>query len=243
MELNCFLLTRDDEVVRPLRRVMDDLGVTVEVCTGADKAAEALENRKYDAVLIDCDDMHDAMTVLRSVRLTPSNKSSTVFAIVNGITTPTTAIELGANLALEKPINESRARHAFRAIHGLMLQERRRYYRHAVDMAVTLRFEDKENEKHHELQATAVNISEGGLAIKSKSSIPWEYRTATLKFVMPGTKDWIEMLGSIAWADEQGNAGIRFESVPQGLRERFDKYFREIEKEEKQAPRAGKDRP
>src|SRR5512140_3844878 len=135
MELRCLLLTRDDQVIRVLRRVLNDLDVGLEVCTSADKAAEELERIKYDAIMIDCDDVHNAITVLCSVRLTASNKSSTVFAIVNGITSPTSAIEFGANLALEKPISESKARHTFKAVQGLMLQERRRYYRHAVDLA------------------------------------------------------------------------------------------------------------
>lgn len=236
MELECLLLTRDDQVIRVLRRVLEDLEIRVEVCTSADKAAEHLEQRKFDAVVIDCDDVHNAITVLCSVRLTPSNKSSTVFAIVNGITTPTSAIELGANLALEKPINESRARHAFRATHALMLQERRRYYRHPVDIAVSLRFEDKDKGSRREVLATGVNISEGGMAIKVKATLPREFRTAQLKFVMPGTQDWIEIMGSIAWADELGNAGIRFENMPYTLRERLERFFRETEKKDKQGP-------
>jgi len=234
-QLQCLLLTRDDQVIRVLRKVMDDFEVGLHVCTGADKAAEELEQRKYDAVMIDCDDVHNAITVLCSVRLTPSNKSSTVFAIVNGITTPTSAIELGANLSLEKPINESKARHAFKAVHGLMMQERRRYYRHPVEMAVTLRFEDKNKKMHKDLMGTAVNISEGGMALKMKTTIPWEYRVAQAKFIMPGGHDFVELMATIAWADEQGNAGIRFDNIPYTLRDKLQKFFRETEEKEKQA--------
>ena len=233
MELRCLLLTRDDSVIRVLRRVLEDLEVGVDVFTAADKAAEELERRKYDAVMIDCDDVHNAITVLCSVRLTPSNKSSTVFAIVNGITTVTSATELGANLALEKPITESKARHAFKAVHSLMLQERRRYYRHEVDMAVTLRFEDKETGAHRDVLATGINLSSGGMALKVKSTLPGEFRRAMVKFIVPGTHDWIEIMGAIAWADELGNAGIRFEKVPYTLRERLDKFFRAMDHKDK----------
>jgi len=236
MELRCLLLTRDDSVIRVLQRVLEDLEVGVDVCTGADKAAEELERRKYDAVMIDCDDVHNAITVLCSVRLTPSNKSSTVFAIVNGITTVTSAIELGANLALEKPISESKARHALKAAHGLMLQERRRYYLHEVDVAVTLRFEDKDAGTHRDVLATGINLSSGGMAVKVKSTLPGEFRRALVKFIVPGTHDWIEIMGTIAWADELGHAGIRFENVPYTLRERFDKFFRGIEQKDKESP-------
>ena len=235
MPLHCLLLTRDDQVIRALRRVVDDLGVSLEVCTGADKAAEELEQRKFDAVLIDCDDVHNAITILCSVRLTPSNKTSTVFAIVNGITTPTSAIELGASLSLEKPINEERAKRAFHSLHGLMLQERRRYYRHEVDLAVTLRFEDKDKGTRRDVLATAVNLSEGGMALKVKSTLPCEFRVAQLKFILPGSHDWVEILGVIAWADEQGNVGIRFENIPYTLRDRLGKFFKTIEEKKKQA--------
>ena len=236
MPLHCLLLTRDDQVIRALRRVVDDLGVNLEVCTGADKAAEELEQRKFDAVLIDCDDVHNAITVLCSVRLTPSNKTSTVFAIVNGITTPTSAIELGANLSLEKPINETMAKHAFRAVHGLMLQERRRYYRHPVDLAVTLRFEDRDKGTHRDVLATGVNLSEGGMALKVKATVPSEFRIAQVRFILPGSHDQVEILGVIAWADELGNVGIRFENVPYTLRDRLGKFFKAIEEKDKQSP-------
>ena len=76
MELRCLLLTRDDQIIRVLRRVLDGLDIGLEVCTGADKAAEELERFKYDAVMIDCDDVHNAITVLCSVRLTASRSST-----------------------------------------------------------------------------------------------------------------------------------------------------------------------
>ncbi len=238
MKLECLLLTRDDQVIRVLRRVLEDLEIGVDVCTSADKAAEQLEQRKYDAVLIDCDDVHNAITVLCSVRFTSSNKTSTVFAIVNGITTPTSAIELGANLALEKPISENTARHAIKTAHALMLQERRRYYRHPVDMAISIRFEDKDKGTRREVLATGINLSEGGMAVKVKSTLPREFRTAQLRFVMPGSQDWVEIMGSIAWADELGNAGLRFENMPFTLRDRLEKFLRQAEKKEKQSPPA-----
>jgi DNA-binding NarL/FixJ family response regulator len=235
MPLHCLLLTRDDQVIRVLRRVFDELEVAIDVRTGADQAAEDLEQRKYDAVMIDCDDVHNAITLLCSVRMMASNKTSTVFAIVNGITTVTSAIELGATLALEKPITESKARHAFRAVHGLMLQERRRYYRHAIDTEVTLRFEDKDQNTSPEMVATVVNISEGGMAIKAESALPSGPRTVLMKFVLPGSNDSIELTGTIAWADEEGIAGVRFENVSVTLRDRLGKFLKEIDKKEKAA--------
>jgi c-di-GMP-binding flagellar brake protein YcgR len=123
-----------------------------------------------------------------------------------------------------------------------MLQERRRYYRHPVNMAVTLRFEDKDKGDHREVLATGTNLSEGGMALKVKATLPREFRTAQLRFIMPGTHDQVQLLGVISWADEQGNAGVRFENVPYTLRERLDKFFRDIEAQDKVVPPPKKQR-
>ena len=225
MALQSLLLSRDDDVIRILRRVLNDLEIEVEVCTVPDKAAEELARRKWDAIIIDCDDCHGALDVLRSVRKMPSNKTSTAFAIINGITTVRNAFEMGANLALEKPITADRALHSFRAVHGMMLAERRRYYRHPVDIAVTLRYEDKEKQRQQEVLATAINLSEGGMAVKLKSTPPDTKAVATLRFVLPGTSNWIETNGTIAWADGEGQAGIRFENPPFAVKELLARWF------------------
>lgn len=220
--MESFLLTRDDEVIRVLRRVLQDMGIALEVCTGAERAGEMLSHRKFDAVIIDCDDVHGAAAVLRNLRQNPSNRTSTAFAIINGITSVRGAFEMGANLALEKPLTLERARHSFRAAQGLMLQERRRFYRHAVDMAVTLSLQDQPD-----VFATAHNLSEGGMAIHVKQSLPPTKSFIKLRFVLPGTHDWMEILGTIAWADERGQAGIRFESLPYTTKEHLARWFAE----------------
>lgn len=225
MALQSLLLSRDDDVIRVLRRVLNDLEIDVEVCTGPDKAAEQLARKKWDAIIIDCDDVHGALDVLRTVRLTTSNKTSTAFAIINGVTSVRSAFELGANLALEKPITADRAKHSFRAVHGMMIAERRRYYRHPVDMAITLKYEDKNNQRHFEILATAINLSEGGMAVKLKSLPPDMKAVATLHFILPGTHNWIETSGTIAWVDGECQAGIRFDNPPFSVREHLAQWF------------------
>ncbi len=226
MSLQALLLSHDDDVIRVLRRVLDDLEIELQVCTAPEKAAQELARKKWDAVIVDCDDMHGAFDVLRSVRQTDSNKTSTTFAIINGLTSMHRAFEAGANLALEKPITADRAKHSFRAVHGMVAAERRRYYRHPVDMAVTLKYEDKEKHRRQEVLGTAINLSEGGMAVKLKSSPPNTNALATLHFILPGTHDWIETGGTVAWADGEGHAGIRFENMPFTVKEHLARWFR-----------------
>jgi len=220
MPLAALLLSRDDEVIRMLRRVLQDLAIELLVCTGSDDAMRQLARRKFDAVIIDCDDVHGALDALRSVRRTSSNKTSTTFAIINGITSVQGAFQMGANLAMEKPISPDRAKHSFRAAQGLMEAERRRYYRHHVDMPVTLHFEKEE------YRVTATDLSSGGMAIRVKTPLP-EHKLASVAFTLPGTAARIEANARVAWADKEGRAGIRFEKIPSNCRTRLEKWFEE----------------
>jgi hypothetical protein len=40
--MESLLLSRDDEVIRVLRLVLQDMGIEVEVCTGAERAEQEL---------------------------------------------------------------------------------------------------------------------------------------------------------------------------------------------------------
>ncbi len=230
--MESFLLSRDDAVIRVMRRVLQDMGIEVEVCTGAEQAYETLSHRKFDAVIIDCDDMFGASDVLRNVRQMRSNKTSTSFAIINGITSVRTAFEMGANLAMEKPITVERARRSLLAAHGLMYQQRRRFYRYPVDIAVTLSFEGRAD-----VFATGHSMSEAGMALHVKQSLPASQPRVTLKFVLPGTHDWMEVLGTVAWADERGQAGVRFENLPYTVKEHLARWFAEKTDPKKALPR------
>ncbi len=217
MPLSALLLSRDDEVIRMLRRVLQDLAVELQVCTGSDEAVQQLSRRKFDAVIVDCDDVHGGQEALRSVRKTASNKSSTTFAIINGITSVQNAFQMGANLAMEKPISPDRALHSFRAAQGLMEAERRRYYRHYIDMPVTLQCGKEE------FRAVATNLSNGGMAVRMQTALP-EHRLSGVSFILPGSEARLELKARVAWADSEGRAGIRFEQVPSSSRTKLEKW-------------------
>src|SRR5207253_10722589 len=72
--LHALLLSADAEAVRILRRVMEDLKIGADAANGSDRALDLLNKRKFDAVVIDCDDTPGAPAVLRHLRTSASNK-------------------------------------------------------------------------------------------------------------------------------------------------------------------------
>src|ERR1700758_5014061 len=102
MALESLLLSRDPEVIRVLRPTLEKLAIEVEVCRGARSGGEILSAEKFDAIIVDCDDLQGGLEVLEALRKGTSNKNSVTFAILNGSTTTQKAFQMGANFVLQK---------------------------------------------------------------------------------------------------------------------------------------------
>jgi len=228
MTLESLLLSRDTEVVRILRPTLEKLSIEVEVCQEAKKASEILISEKFDAVIVDCDDLQGGLEVLQGLRATPSNRTSVTFALLNGKKTTTQeAFGMGVNFVLQKPISTLNALRCFHAALNFMVRERRRYYRQPVKMLVTVVLGDKE------LRATSTNISEGGIALMSHQAIP-KGAAPRLRFTLPESKLAMDLEAEIAWADIKGHVGLRFLNVPRSSQELLEKWL--DEQMEKQFP-------
>ena len=161
MALQALLLSNDPEVHRTIRRVLDAANIDLDLSNNADQARHILLRRKYDALLVDCDDMPHGPLVLRELRLGKSNKSCIAFAVVNGKTNIQQAFEMGANFVLDKPISLDRATRSVRAAQGLIMRERRRYHRHLVKATGAILVD-----QGAELPLNITNISHGGISIE-----------------------------------------------------------------------------
>jgi|SRR5579862_2028456 len=219
MTLDSLVLSKDTELVRVLRPTLEKLSIDVEVCHEARAGADILITDKFDAVIVDCDDLSGGLAVLEGLRTTPSNKNSVAFAVLNGKrTTMQEAFGMGANFVLQKPISSLNASRCFHAALNFMIKERRRYFRQPVKMAVQLVFEGKT------LNATSTNISEGGLALMLREAPP-KGAAPRLKFSLPDTKINMEVEAEVAWVDVKGLAGFRFHNVPPSSQAQLEKWL------------------
>jgi DNA-binding response OmpR family regulator len=226
MTLESLLLSRDSEVLRVLRPTLEKLSIEVEVCQEARKATEILISEKFDAVIVDCDDLAGGLEVLQGLRATPSNRNSVTFALLNGKKTTTQeAFGMGVNFVLQKPVSTLNASRCFHAALNFMVRERRRYFRQPAKMPVKVILSDKE------LRATSTNISEGGIALMMHQALP-KSATPVLQFTLPETSLALSVESEVAWADIKGHVGLRFLNVPQSSQELLEKWLDEqMEKE------------
>src|SRR5579864_949282 len=222
--LKALLLTRDQEILRVIRRVLETVTIDLEAVTSTDAARQTLTRRKFDAVLVDCDDVQSGCDVIRELRQGRSNAKSIVFAITNKVTTVKDAFEFGANFVLEKPISVDRAARSLRAAHGLIMRERRRYHRHAVQATAHLSYGSL-----RDVPMPLSNISEGGIALAG-SRTPDMQGAVAMRLHLPGCKRPLEAKGEFVWTSEAGRVGVRFTAIQNTVKSELDAWLtRQIE--------------
>lgn len=219
MALQALLLTHDSEVQRVLQQALDSANIDLELCFSAEHARQILSRQKFDALLVDCDDMKGGTDVLRDLRKARSNRNCVAFALINRITTVEQAFELGANFVLNKPVSLERAMRSVRAAQGLIMRERRRYHRHLLNAKGVIVVD-----AGTELPVSITNISQGGISIECARELD-EGGAARLKFNLPGSKKTIEIKGEVVWASPEGQAGIRFQVLPLESKKELDSWL------------------
>ena len=221
MNLESLLISDDAALLGVLRPTLEKIAVDVRVCADCKAASDLLAKYKFDAVIVDCDDLAGGADLLKSIHKTQSNARSVSFAVLNGKTTTQEAFQAGANFVLQKPLTPLNATRCFNAALNFMVRERRRYFRLPVEMAVRILLPNTP-----ELNAITTNVSEGGMAIRVKGMLPRDAE-AKLQFSLPGSNTSLEVKCEIVWADGTGRAGIRFVKVPQSSQYQLDKWLTE----------------
>lgn len=218
-ELTALVLSRDNDAQAMLRRVLGKVGIKSELCGRPAAGLRLLKSRKYEGVIVDCDDMDCGVDLLALLRDEKFTRTTIVFALVNGRTSMADAFGMGANFVLEKPLALERVQRCFRAAQGLMIGERRRYFRLPVDIPIYLDFP-----KHFSnAMATVRDVSQGGMLISTPLLLKSEMQ-GNFRFALPNENFNIEGSCDVVWrADER--AGLRFTEMSRICQRRLEKWL------------------
>jgi CheY-like chemotaxis protein len=220
--LNALLLSEDPDVVQVLRPLLPELGITTDQCSYPDAAMRLLSSRKYEAVIVD-DEILGGIEFMGSLRQLPMTRNAIIFGLVRFVSV-TVAFQCGANFVLEKPLTVERAQRSFRAAQGLILRERRRYFRHPVNFSAYLECGSDIN------VVLVTNLSEGGMAVESGSPLTPGIMVK-FKFDLPQGRS-IEGRGEISWTDTTGKAGVCFLFVPFAYKLKLEEWLNDRASEE-----------
>ena len=204
MSLACLIVTSDSSLLGYVKATLSAHEVSLDLRQDSTSAVELASRRHLDGVVIDCDDVSGGTEAIAQVRNSCSNQQSLIVAIVNGSTSPGTALDLGANFVLCKPIQENRLQNVLEIAVPKMEREHRRYFRYDVDLPVRLR-----NPLGQSFTAQMKNVSEGGLAIKLMDPVKLT-GVVIVEFDLPSTKPQaFHAKADVVWSDSFA-MGLRF---------------------------------
>ncbi len=223
MGLNCLLLTGDATLLEGIRTGFSTTKVELEMHTDAASAIELSARRHLDGFVIDCDGVERAMDLLVQIRGSSSNKTSVVFAVVNGTTSVSTAVDAGANFVLGKPVQDKQLRSVLDVALPRMEREHRRYFRHKVDLPVELLCYTGET-----FIGKIMNVSEDGLALTHFGPVAVE-GVVTVQFGLPSAESQtFQAKAAIVWNDAS-TMGLRFLRIESGCRVCFEAWLDSLE--------------
>lgn len=201
------VISDDEAIIRQLTESMQQFAIAAEMCRDAGFALQSLNRRHYEAVVVDLK-MYQAKEIMERVRLSPSNQTATTFAITEGPGAESASVFTArANFVLERPVSEESLSRSLRAAYGIIMRERRRYFRCPVTIPVAVR-----NQEGQETQYQTINISESGIAIR----IPEEVKAGTevaVRFNLPENQTRFVIQSKICWSDPSGRTGLQFLSL------------------------------
>jgi len=211
----CLLVSRDPVAIEQISSAMDPLAIATEVCTDSTSAQQMLATRKFDAVAIDFDLGEQAPGLLAEMRVCPSNRTAPAIAITRSQSELALAYCAGTNFVLQKPLTAQALTHMLNVGYGLMVRERRRYFRCRIKTPILIRRVDIRETRCH-----AVNVSEGGMEIVSAPPKLIPEMKVHAEFALPCPLVRIKAICEIRWRDRRGHAGLQFLFMP--LEQRCD---------------------
>jgi len=205
MGLCAVISSKDERVLRILRSLLADLSIQAEFAASAAEAIERLAQQKYDAIFAECNNP-DGVAVLRAVRPSRHNQRSVIFVISPDATAGGLASTLGVHFVLEQPLVTEKVKRTLKAAHGMMMREKRAYFRHEIAAPSSLRTEKAG------VTATMRNLSPGGAFLECGSPLK-KGQEIHMRFLLPDGSVVVETAARVAWCDPTGRAGVQFLSM------------------------------
>ena len=200
------LVSADPVAIQQFSRSLQELSIFPDVCREIPAAVGLLNRRKFDAVIIDLELREQSGIVLDELHLSPSNRTAVTFGICNNDANATAIFRKKSLFVFERPLSQQSIRKTLKPAYGLILRERRRYFRCPVSVPVHI-----QKENGHEFPCTSVNISEGGMELSTEFPLI-SGETVRIQFTLPDLEAPLFAESNIRWSKTR-RLGVRFESI------------------------------
>ena len=217
MQVNSLLVTRDSRVQETVAEVF--AGVDLRLREDAKSALDIITKSHFDGFIIDCDGMEEGKSIIAGIRSSRANHQSVIFTIVDGTTSVATAIELGANFVLSKPVQANRLEAYLRSSIQKMEAEHRRYFRYQLTLEAEVILRDGAT-----IPAQILNVSDGGFAMRLLDRAHL-HGAVTIWFIIPGAqRSVITVSAAPCWSTEP-IFGMKIVSMDDDSRSAYEEWL------------------
>jgi CheY-like chemotaxis protein len=204
------LVSRNVQSIEFLCEQMRQLAIQVETCCDTQSATQRLCRAKFEGIVVDLEFGQQGLQLLDKLRGLTSHRHAISYAVVETEEHASAAFHAHANFVLKRPFVVASVLRTLRAAYPMMFRERRRGYRHSIEVRTLV-----QREGSQEFWTNSVNISETGIAIHS-STLLSVGETVRLRIELPELAEPALITGEICW-NTNGRAGMRFVDLPAKL--------------------------
>lgn len=200
------LVSADPGAVHLFSNALEELSISSDVCREVPAAVGLLNRRKFDAVIVDLRLAEQCEQILDEVHLSPSNRTAVTFGISDNNAAVTAAFRKKSQFVFARPLSEQSIRKTLKPAYGLILRERRRYFRYPVSIPVVI-----QRESRHEIRCNTINVSGGGMALSTQAPLAVA-ENVRVQFTLPDHTAPLLAESTICWS-KTGQLGVKFVSI------------------------------
>jgi ActR/RegA family two-component response regulator len=205
------IVSEDAVATRQIAEAMQQLALSVEVCNKVSDAIDRVNRSKLEVAVIDFSLGNEAVVFLEQLRGSASNRTAVAFAITSSSVETAYALKAGSSFALERPLTFDSLRNTLQAAYGMIVRERRRYFRHPISVPAAV---SKKGEL--EIFGQTVNVSERGVAFNGSTPLA-PGSEVTMQFSLTNPQLVIIADCKVCWTNDKGQSGLSFLFLPTDL--------------------------
>jgi DNA-binding response OmpR family regulator len=219
MTLLALLVSTDDSASEILGRVLPASGIAAERFSDLATAIDRMQQQRFDALIIDFEDSDAAAAVLEEARKLNSGNVPVTVALVAERAKARDILSGGAHFVLYKPLSDDKVEAGLRAVVALLNRERRRAYRVPVQAPVEITLPDT-----RKAEGILLDLSETGMdVLTAEPQAPGAL--LNFRFQLPDGSLEVHAHGQVAWANPNGQTGVRFLDLDESTKTQMQKWL------------------
>ena len=201
------LISNDAGTIEQLREPMRTLSLLPELCDDIPTSLVLLNQRKFETVVVDLHLGGQVSSVVEKVRSSRSNRTAVVFTVSDSDAETASAFKAGSNFVLRRPLSPTSINRSLKVAYGLILRERRRYFRCPVKIPVAIC-----RRGLPEVHGETVNISENGMAVAASAALAPGVEVQ-MHFTLPDRESRFVVEATICWCKTTFHLGLQFTNL------------------------------